>query len=601
MIMRSMRNSAKWMMLILGIAFIAWLVLEGVQEAGLGTGDPNPVVGEVGDRQIRHAEWNLYLQERLNLAREQREGGLTDEERRQVTETAWNQLVTDLLLQKELARQGIRVTDAEVRHAFRTSPPPDLMAHPAFQTDGQFDIEKYREFFASGTVDRNLLMQIESWYRDVLPQQKLFNRISEGVFISDAELWRHWRDVRETARVRYVSLDPAAVVDETEIEVTESDVRRYYDANREEFARPASATVQVASIPLAPSPADTAEARRQAEEMYRSIQEEERTLEELIAHSADTIPADGELGVMTPREMEPALAETAFSLPLGQVSEPVLTESGFYLLRVDQRWGQDSVALGQVLVPLEISRATEDEVFELIDEVEGIALRADLPTAADSMGVRLRRDVTIRQGAEFVPGVGALGVAVDWTFDPETRAGDLSPFFDGPDAFHVFELTAREPAGIHPLSAVADLIRERLTMERKKEVATGRLAEALASLTPDEPLDRLAEEHGWTVQTSETFRRLDVVPGLGQGTEAVGAAFGLPEGGRSGVVGAGDRVAVVEVVERQEASREEFETGKESLREQLTFQRRQEYVQRWLEALREEANVRDMRDRVGRS
>lgn len=599
--MRSMRNSAKWMMLILGIAFIAWLVLEGVQEAGLGTGDPNPVVGEVGDRQIRHAEWNLYLQERLNLAREQREGGLTDEERRQVTETAWNQLVTDLLLQKELARQGIRVTDAEVRHAFRTSPPPDLMAHPAFQTDGRFDIEKYREFFASGTVDRNLLVQIESWYRDVLPQQKLFNRIAEGVFISDAELWRHWRDLRETARVRYVSLDPAAVVDETEIEVTDSDVRRYYDANREEFARPASATVQVASIPLAPSPADTAEARRQAEEMYRSIQEEERTLEELIARSADTIPADGELGVMTPREMVPALAEAAFSLPLGQVSEPVLTESGFYLLRVDQRWEQDSVALGQVLVPLEVSRATEDEVFELIDEVEGIALRADLPTAADSMGVRLRRDVTIRQGAEFVPGVGALGVAVDWTFDPETRAGDLSPFFEGPDAFHVFELTAREPAGIHPLSAVADLIRERLTTERKKEVATGRLAEALASLTPDEPLDRLAEEHGWTVQTSETFRRLDMVPRLGQGTEAVGAAFGLPEGGRSGVVDAGDRVAVVEVVERQEASREEFEAGKESLREQLTFQRRQEYVQRWLEALREEANVRDLRDRVGRS
>ncbi len=602
MVMRAMRDSAKWMMLILGIAFVAWLVLEGIQEAGMGGNDPNPVVGRVGDRQIRYAEWNRYLQEQLDLARQQREGGLTDEERRQLTEGAWEQLVNDLLIRQELDRLGIGVTDAEIREAFRTSPPPDLVAHPAFQTDGRFDPEKYRQFFASGNVDRNLLLQIESWYRESLPQQKLFSRVSEGVFVSEAELWRHWRDQRETARARFVSLDPTEVVPAEAVEVTDAEVERYYREHQDDFARPASAILHVASFPLAPSATDSAEARERIEELRSSVASGERSFgeaAELVA--TDPEAASGEPRVRTPRQLEPALAEAAFSAPVGEISEPVTTPSGLHLLRVERRWDRDSVELRHLTVPLEPSRATEDEVFDRIDRLEAIALRSDLPTAADSVGVAIRREVTVRAGAEFVPGIGALGVAVDWAFDPENQPGDLSPFFEGPDAFHVAELVARQPAGTRPLSEMADQIRDRLAFEKRKQAAAARLDEALAELAPQESFDALAARHGWEVRTSDPFRRIDFVPGLGQGTEAVGVAFGLEPGGRSGAVDAGDRVAAVELLERHAPDRAEFEERKDELRAQVTMQRRQQYIQAWLEGLREEAQVRDMRDRIGTS
>lgn len=603
MVMRAMRNSAKWMMLILGLAFVAWLVLEGVQEAGLGAGgDPNPVVGQVGDRQIRYAEWNQYLQERLDLARQQREGGLTDEERRQITEATWEQMIDDLLIRQEMERLDIQVTDAEVREAFRTSPPPDLMQHPAFQTDGRFDIEKYRQFFASGTVDRNLLLQIEAWYRETLPQQKLFTRVAEGVFVSDAELWQYWRDVRETARVRYLSVDPSEAVGPDEVRVSEDEVRAYYGEHAEEFARPASATVHIATVSLEPSGADSADARERAEEIAASIRSGDRTFEEAAAGLAG--PAEegaGAVEVRTARELEPELAEAAFSIPTGRVADPLPTAAGYHVFQVESRWDRDSVALRHLVVPVEPSRQTEDEVFDLIDRLEGVALLSDLPTAADSTGVPIRRDVTVSEGAEFVPGVGALGVAVDWAFESETQPGDLSPFFEGPDGFHVLELVNRQPAGTRPLEDVAGQIRERLLVEKRKEAAAARLREALEALPPDASLEELAEGHGGSVRTSEPFRRVDFVPELGQGTEAIGVAFGLEPGERSGVVDAGNRVAVVEVLERTPPSREEFEEGKEQLRAELMAQRRQEYVGRWLEALREEAQVRDMRDRIGQT
>ncbi len=601
--MRAMRNSAKWMMLMLGLAFVAWLVLEGIQESGMGAGgDPNPVVGRVGDRQIRYAEWNQYLQERLDLARQQREGGLTDEERRQITEAAWEQMVDDLLIRQEMERLGIRVTDAEIREAFRTSPPPDLMQHPAFQTDGRFDIEKYRQFFASGTVDRNLLLQIEAWYRETLPQQKLFTRVAEGVFVSDAELWQYWRDIRETARVRYVSLDPSEVVNEEDVRVSEAEVEAYYREHAEDFARPAAATVHIATVTLEPSEADSADARARAEELAAAIRNGDRTFEEAAGTlAAGTEAGAGEVEVRTPRELEPELAEAAFSAPTGQVAEPLHTASGYQVFQVERHWSRDSMALRQLVVPVEPSRQTEDAVFDLIDRLEGVALRSDLPTAADSVGVPIRRDVTVRQGAEFVPGVGALGVAVDWAFESENRPGDLSPFFEVADGFHVLELVNRQPAGTRPLEEVEGQIRERLRVEKRKEAAAARLGEALEASPADAPLEELAASHGWSVRTSEPFRRVDFVPELGQGTEAVGVAFGLERGERSGVVDAGNRVAVVEVLERAPPSREEFEERKEQLRAELTTQRRQEYVGRWLEALREEAQVQDMRDRIGQS
>ena len=50
-------------------------------------------------------------------------------------------MISQVLLEQELDRLSIEISDAEVQEAFRTAPPPDLMGHPAFQTDGSFDYD----------------------------------------------------------------------------------------------------------------------------------------------------------------------------------------------------------------------------------------------------------------------------------------------------------------------------------------------------------------------------------------------------------------------------------------------------------------------------
>lgn len=599
MFMRKMRGSAKWMMLILSVAFIGWMVFDWVESRGGNLGSEiNPVVGEVGGQEIRYSDWNVYLQNQLQSARQQR-GSLTEEDVRVVREEAWNDLVSQALLRSELQRLDIRVSDDEIRQAFLTQPPPEFLTHPAFQTEGRFDIQKYQQFFANPSTDETMLLQIENYYRTILPRMKLQSVIQEGIYVSEEEAWRFFRDTNETVRVRFLTVDPAATVPDSLVTVSASEVRDYYDENEEDFARPATARVNMVSLTLRPTTSDTAAARSRADSLRQRVLDGEDFADVARAESADPVSAErgGDVGRLTRDNLDASLADAAFSLEVGDVSEPVQSPFGYHLLRVDDR-SADTVSLRQIYVPISPSAATEDSVFRLIDELEELAFRSDLLTAADSLGLEVRQDVTLADGADFVQGAGALGVAPEWALDEEVELGELSPFFENASGFHFFELLGRQDAGAVPLQDVELTIRERLSSERRETVARELVQQAIDGLAPGAELEVLAERFGSGVQEAGPFKRGDSVPGLGQGTEAVGEAFGLPIGTMSAAVDAGTAVAVLQVVERLEADRGEFDGAREAILQQLTFERQQDYVQRWLAALQAETEVRDLRDRL---
>ncbi|MCZ6477826.1 MAG: peptidyl-prolyl cis-trans isomerase [Gemmatimonadetes bacterium] len=600
MVMGAMRNSAKWVMLTLVIAFVGWLVLDWVQsrQSSAATG-PNPVVLTVNRQEIRLVGWSQLLQGRLDLARSQADRPLTDEEVRQIREVAWETLISQVVLEQELRRLSIEISDAEVQEAFRTSPPPDLLNHPAFQTDGRFDYEKYRQFFANPVVDGVLLLQIESYYRNALPRQKLAERIQASVYVSDDDVWRAYRDRQQTARVRFLTIDPSQEVSESDVEITSGEVEAYYREHRDEFERPATAIVNIVSLSAFPSAADTAATAARADSLRQLIVSGEAKFEELArSESADaaTAPGGGSLGRFARGDLAGPVGVEAFTLPVGEVSDPILSPRGVHLLRVDSRDG-DTVTASHILLPVRLSDETEDELFDRLDGLEGIALDDGLAAAADSLGIQMRVAVTLTEAANFVPGAGALGVGIDWAFDPTTLIGDLSQFFENASGYHMLELTEVRPAGTFDLLEVEPSIRQLLFQQKRQEAVRELAAEALAA-NEDATLSEIGERTGWPERTSQPFTRLDFVPGLGRDTEAVGIAFGLPMGHVGDPADAGETIVLLEVLERSEPSLEAFEAAKVGIRAQLTLRLQQQQLNQWLQGVRDRANVRDLRDRL---
>ncbi len=603
MMMRTIREKTRYAIVFLAFAFAGWLVFEGIQsrETTAATGT-NPVIATINGASVRYLRWRGFSASVLNQARAQKGAALTDEEARQADSEAWEQMIRAIVIEQEIARIGIGVTDGEISQAFRISPPPELIQDPAFRTDGQFDYAKYQAFFADPSVDEQLLRSIEEYYREQIPRRRFEQQLVAGVAVSDAEAWQEFRAQNETAIVSFVSVDPARVVSDSDIVITEAEARAYHRSHRENFERPATATVRLISVSTVPTASDTALARNRADSVRTEILADRLDFETAAAEfSADTVSgqAGGELGRYAPGQLIAPISATVENLAVGDVSEPVSTAAGFHLVRVSERTA-DTATVSHIVFPILLSAQGEDELFGRMDDIEGIALDDGLAAAADSLDLNLREDVTLTDGFDFVPGAGSLGIAVDWALNDTTRLGELSEFYENGSGFHIVELVSRTEAGDFSFDDVREQIEATLGAERRIELAR-RIAEQRVAKLGDGDIESFASATGWTLRTTEAFGRRQFVPGLGRDTEAIGAAFAAPLGATTGPYSAGEMLVVFRVDLRLEADAQLFDVMKSQLRAQMEAQIAQRRAFAWIEGVRESAVVVDLRDRLNQN
>jgi parvulin-like peptidyl-prolyl isomerase len=596
--MRQMRENTKWIMLVTALAFVALMVFEwGMDISGRSAGG----IGEIGRVNGEAVFYEDYLATYRNLydqVQNSQVDPITSQQNSDLEDRAFDEVVTQILIRQELDRRGIRVTDEEVRQAARYSPPPALATNAAFMTEGRFDVQKYQTFLAS-QADDAFLLQLEAYYRDIIPRSKLLRQVSSGVYPSDSELWRRYRDINETIEVRYVPLDPARTVPDDSATVTDREIRTYYDAHQDDFEQPARASVRVAVIPKAPTPADTAARRAQASDLLEEIRGGDDFADVARRESADegSAPQGGDLGVLAPGQIGvPVFDSALFAAPVDEVVGPIETNVGLHLLRVDERWGEDSVRARHILVPMARTDSSEFALLTLADSLEELGEARPLDEAATAAGLSAR-SAELTESFAFVAGAGQIGEGADWAFN-EAEPGDVSPVFENQQAFYALELVSRTPGGVLPLETASATIRQILTMEKKLERARAR-GEALARAARDDGLPNAAAEVGLDVRGAGPFAREDFVPGMGRYNAAVGTAFGLREPGDiSDVVTTDDNAFVIELVARIPADSTAWMEQKEAQRAQITSQLQEQGLQTWLEGLRDAARIVDRRAEV---
>ena len=594
--LRSMRRNTKWIMLVVAIAFVGLMVFQWGMDI---SGGSNPAaageVGRVNGTSVSYQVWTQTFRSLTDQARLQKGAPLNDLEIGYIEDQTWNQIVNQILIEQEIKRQGIAVTDQEVRLAFQTSPPPWLRENELFQTGGQFDYEKYQAFFSGPAVDPTLLRQIEAYYRDVLPRARLFEELGSGIYISDSELWSIYRDRSEQVQVKYAVIDPEIQVDDSEVSITEDDLRRYHDTHRENFHQPASVLVTFVQFTRTPEAADTAAALDAVNRIREQVLEGADFEELARTNSADRGSAElgGDLGWFGPNDMTPAFEEVAFAMEVGEISEPVLTPYGYHVIKMIEK-EEDRVHASHVLIEIGLREESEDNLLGRVDRLERIALTEGLDAAVDSLE-SASAQITLAEGSDFVPGLGPFGPVQNWAFHDSTFIGDLSPIYETAEGFAVFELLERTPDGYISFEEAESSVRARVLLEKKQETARWQAEQIAAEIADGKPFDQAAADHGLAVQTSTVFSRFDFVPGLGQANPVIGTAFGLELNESAGPIESDGRLFLIEVIARVDTNRETFELGKEGMRAQLAMQRRQTAVEAWLADMRDQADIQDFR------
>lgn len=599
--MRSMRANAKWVFFILAGSFVLWLAIGQVMEILQPSAN---VVLKVNGREVPITFYQERLQAAFEQYREQTgQSTLAREDEQQVQDQVTNQLIQEILLQQEYARLGIQVSDEEILEAARSSPPPEIMRDPQFQTDGQFDIRKWQQFLQAG-ADRNTLIQIEAIYRERIPQIKLAQYLTADVYITDAKLWRIYKDQHDSATIAALAIWPYLITDS--IPVTDAELQRHLSAHEDDFTRPAQAFVRFVAVPRVPEPSDSAVARARVARIRAELARGAKFEDVARRESSDTMSGrqGGDLGWVKRNEpaFDPQFMAGVQGLVPGRVSAPVLTQFGYHLIRVDAAQG-DSLKLRHILVPIELQGDHLDAVESRVDSLERFAADQANGALLDSAATRFHLPVSplyrIVDGERFTLGRHVIPDVSVWAF--EARAGETSPIVEAKPAYYVFRLDSLVPGGVPPLADVRTEVLAAVKLDKQKEIAKHR-ADSIASVLRGTPnLLAVGTARGLPVQRHGPFTRLQPPGYLGREPLVVGAAFGLRVGERSGVIAGQGGEFIVESLGRKMADSSAWLRQKDAQRTQLLAAVRQARIQQYIDGLRSKAKIVDRRKEIFRA
>lgn len=600
--MQSFRNAAKPVIILVTVSFLVWLIWD---LSGLGSGTGGIFAARsVGKINGQSVDIRVFDQQVQNVTQDQQQRGaqLGLDQIQEIRNQVWDQTVQAALLRDEYAKRGLTVSSDELADAIRNVPLPDLQQVPTFQTNGQFDLEKYQRWLASAE-GQLYVPGLEAQYRDQLLQAKLFRSVTADVFVSDASLWERFTDEKEQVRIGLVRIDPAANVARS-APPSDAELQAYYNEHQAEFKRGRSAFLSYVSLSRATNAVDTATALARAQSIRAEIMAG-APFEELAAReSADSGSAaqGGALGELARSGVVPEFGDAAMSLPLNTVSEPVLSPFGYHLIKVEARSG-DKFTARHVLVPIEVAGVHRDELDAVADSLENLAAeRLDgtaLDTAASAMRLTVRQVGPVVEGTRvFLPDAGQIPDAGAWAFQAEAK--EHSSVIETPNAFYVFRLDSLVKEGVPAFASVKAEVEAKVRMQ-KQVVEARRMAETVSKqVQAGARLSDASRTLGLSYQELGPFARLTAPLGS---PVLIGTSFSLKAAQVSRPVEPepenGDQaIYLIEALQRLPADSAEFVRDLQDIRQQALQAARRSRVQSYLAYLRESATIVDRRSDI---
>jgi len=602
-VLQQMRGLAKYVWVLVALFFVGGFLL--YETSGLMGRTPvtaTTAVAVVNGTEIPYQAYIARVQQEIQSQQQQAGGrSLSQDDNRRIENAVFDQMVNDVLLQEQYRKRGIVVTDDEVREFARYAPPPWIVQAPELQTNGRFDPEKYQRLLASPQARQGgLLVSLEQYYRSEIPREKLLDQVTSGVYVSDEELWRAWRDQHDSAQVSYVAFNPTNDSAAAKA-ISDDDLRAYFDKHKDEFQLPGHASLSVVIIHRAITAADTAATRAHAEALRDSIVKGTIKFEDAAkTESADTASGrnGGDLGRGAKGRFVAEFEKAAYDLKPGEVSAPVLSPFGFHLIRVDEKKG-DTLALRHILLriqPSDSANARLDREADQLSKTAGSSeIGAKLDTAARQLNLPINHITALEDEPATLNGMPVPSVSA-WAFGG-AKVGETSELFDDDNGYYMARLDSLTAGGEPNFENAKEEVRRRVALERALDKLVPQ-AQQLASAAAGSSLEAAAQQMNMKVQQTPMFTRTTVVPGLGQFTQAVGAAFALPVGAVSQPVKTDNSVFVLRVDKRVLSDSTAWAAQKQAQRTLRLQQLRRDRVDMFMSDIRKSAKIDDRRKEI---
>jgi peptidyl-prolyl cis-trans isomerase D len=433
-------------------------------------------------------------------------------------------------LDQRARQMGLGLSDAEIAH--------HITSDPKLQTaNGQFDRARFEMILRNiGYTEQRFVAE----QRQETLRRQILDSISANLTTPKAWLDGINQFQNQQRSIEYIALGPAqagdiakptdeqlkkyfderrimfrapeyrkiAVVTATPtelakwMEVSDDDLKKAYDQRRSSFTTPERRHVEQIVFPT------LADAQAAAERIKGGARFSEIVSERGLKEQ------DVDLGIVPKsRIVEPAVADSAFGLKEGEVSDPVQTRFGAVLVTVVQILPETTQSLAEVApqlrsqIALERAKSQVQDLHDKIEDaraggssIEEAAAKLNLPVTTYNID-RSGRDldgkptVNISRGADVIKAAFASDVGVD--NDP----------IDAEGGYIWYDVAAITPARERTLDEVKSEVEQRWRDDEIASRLKSKADDMVGKLHSGEQLAALASANGVKVETAKDIKR----------------------------------------------------------------------------------------------
>jgi len=527
------RNASSWVikiiLLFIALTFIWWGV-------GSFSEEDRNIAASVGEETISMTELADMTANLEKTYREMYGPAFTPEIAQSLglKKQAMDTLIQRRILVAEAGRMGIKATDDEVQR--------EIAATPAFQTNGQFREDMYRQILSS---NRLTPPEFEASKRTEIVIRKLEGVLAAGALVpetkakdlfllssrkirvlvgaadpdrkwdvpppAEGEISTKYEQVKESFRIpARVKIAAAAFTADRfgrDIHPSEEEVKAYYEGNSEQFRTEEQRLVSRIVIPYTPQ--NKEEVRKKASdalvEATKGRDRFEAAAKKLSARRT------GEEWV-TRKAAGPELSGVLFSAPADTIVGPVDMRGTYVLAHVSRIRFPETLPLSQVrdrvLEQIRLEKGKDLATIKAYEAHPKAVSAKDLGKTAAAYGVKVTETGWIgADGSPEVPPAVAQEAMM-------ISAGEVGPVKTLGDSHYLFQVLAKEDSRIPPLADVRPQILVLVARDRRVAAARAAAQQAVSSSKTAAELEANGKKAGLSTESTDWFAPLaDTLPG----------------------------------------------------------------------------------------
>jgi peptidyl-prolyl cis-trans isomerase D len=244
--LEKIRQRSGLLIIVIGVAMLAFILTDLLGSGNSILMGDAANVGKVNSLKISIDEFSKRLAEKTeNYKNQSQDFALERASTKQLADATWDDLLREIIMDAEYEKLGIVATKAEVFKEITNN--PNISGAQAFrdQITGDFNAAMLTQYLANmrdeaASGDENARDFLRQWidFENAVKSQILTTKyntaIQKGLYTPKALAMEDARRKEQNVSVQFVYL-PYTEVEDSEVTVSEADIKAYYKANKEKY------------------------------------------------------------------------------------------------------------------------------------------------------------------------------------------------------------------------------------------------------------------------------------------------------------------------------------------------------------------------------